>query len=919
MTASASQGNITYDAKSFIVNGKRLLLTGGEFHYFRTPNELWENRIIKAKRCGANLITTYIPWSWHEQTEGKQCWTGDRDLGKFIELCQKHEIYLIVKPGPYICAEWDFGGHPDWLLSKKIPLRVLNDKYLGYVRGWYKSVAEKILPYMVTKGGNILCIQVENEYDHLMHYGEEKISVETAVEYFKRLGKMLREFGIDIPQFANEAEFLRGKGIIDTRTYYPNIPFFTHWMYEHEYFDGKIINAKKGQPDCPTMILELQVGWFSQFGQPFYIPDINLTESVTKSVLILGASVLNYYMFIGGTTFPYWGCRGNNWPITGIGTGTSFDFGGSMIREWGHVMPGRYDWTKAFMLFCQDYKDLLLESESTEDFSAISEKNEIQIIEKTGSAADKTLSTKSEKFKVYAKRDGKGQQLVCVRNLSPQSRTVSIFKNGKTIITGLELEPYQTSLLPVDVCIPNTDIKIMSSSSELLFTKKINGQVFFGLYGKSDKIGKTTLNVSASEVKILKGDIELAGSEQAVLKYKHTGIQIAQIKNHLLFIIDQKLAGKVEPMNNGILVCDAYFTKDIEQSGNQAVVKIQVVSGEKNTFHYFGGKKITHASIADKTIQTFTDVKDMQTSFGYKKTAKNSVSLKWLGDWKVKADTDEIAPDYDDSNWLRLAKPTSLEEAGLLEHGYIWYRGQFELSSKSRDVQIIYTGNATDRQYIYLNGNLVWTGITSENKPQRIDIDNKFIVAGRNCLAVLYANIYHNKSHPHEGAILKYSGIMQPILINAASAGNPLTTDVSDFRVRQQLTGILKGYTKSLFDDSDWTNVPTAEKYVISEKMGNIVWFRRKFEYKCHPGVEAAVRLTIPNASQRCVFYLNGKGLGQFESIGPQHEFYVPATFLQKENVLAIALEGTDSFLVEPRLDTFYEAIDTEVKLVFEG
>ena len=91
------------------------------------------------------------------------------------------------------------------------------------------------------------------------------------------------EFGVDIPQFANEAAFLRGCGkIIDTRTYYPNIPFFSDWMYKHEYFDSKIIDAKKGQPDCPTMILELQVGWFSQFGQPIYIPDVSLTESVSK-------------------------------------------------------------------------------------------------------------------------------------------------------------------------------------------------------------------------------------------------------------------------------------------------------------------------------------------------------------------------------------------------------------------------------------------------------------------------------------------------------------------------------------------------------------------------------------------------------------------------------------------------------------
>ena len=127
---------------------------------------------------------------------------------------------------------------------------------------------------------------------------------------------MMEEFGIDIPKFANEAGFLRGKGnIIDTRTYYPNIPLFQFWMYMHSYFDGKIEAAKKGQPNCPTMILELQVGWFAQFGRPLYTAPVHLTESVSKSVVALGASLLNYYMYVGGTTFPFWGCRGNIWDI----------------------------------------------------------------------------------------------------------------------------------------------------------------------------------------------------------------------------------------------------------------------------------------------------------------------------------------------------------------------------------------------------------------------------------------------------------------------------------------------------------------------------------------------------------------------------------------------------------------------------
>ena len=254
------------------------------------------------KRSGSNLVTTYIAWNWHEPVEGTYRWTGDQDLAHFIELCQKHDMFVVVKPGPYICAEWDFGGHPDWLLSKGIPLRVLNDDYLKYVAKWYATVAKVINPYLVTNGGRVVAIQVENEYDHLMHFGEEKISVEDAIEYFKRLKGMMDKGKINIPKFANEAAFLRGSGIIDTRTYYPSIPWF--WRWELNNYDNNIIGAKEGQPDCPTMILELQAGWFTMFGQPPFDPPPLLTEAVTYSSLAVGASLFNLYMFVGRNNFP---------------------------------------------------------------------------------------------------------------------------------------------------------------------------------------------------------------------------------------------------------------------------------------------------------------------------------------------------------------------------------------------------------------------------------------------------------------------------------------------------------------------------------------------------------------------------------------------------------------------------------------
>ncbi|MFH0954034.1 MAG: beta-galactosidase [Verrucomicrobiota bacterium] len=917
---SENQKPIAYDARSFIVRGKREFLIGGEFHYFRTPNDLWEDRLIKMKRSGANLVTTYIPWNWHEPVEGRQRWTGDYDLAHFLDLCTKHGLFIVVKPGPYCCAEWDFGGHPDWLLSKKIPLRVLNDKYLEYVQAWYKKVAEVIQPYMVTRGGNIICIQVENEYDHLMEFGEEKISKEDAIAYFTRLGRMMEEFGIDIPKFANEAAFLRGKNnIIDTRTYYPNIPLFQFWMYQHNYFDGKILAAKKGQPNCPTMILELQVGWFAQFGRPLYVAEPHLTESVSKSVVALGASLLNYYMYVGGTTFPFWGCRGNIWDIhpRGSGTATTFDFGGSPIREWGEFMPGRIDFIRALSRFAQDYKDLVLSSDNVDDLKVIAGGENVLMVQPGAAEPDTAIRSDTENFRLITKKLG-SQYLVCVRNLSPETKVVDIgwAASGQPVFQKLEVRARETHLLPVGVQVPGTDITIAHSTSELLFAEQVGSHVVFGLYGKPERPGETVLKVPAADVKVLSGAATVSGDGEARLQYVHDGIQVIQIRGHRLLIVDQNLAGKIEELENGLVITDAYYVRDIHQQGNAVTLKTSMRNGSKNHFHFFNGRGLAGVKADDKDVEFANDTATGQSSFMYRNPRQRPVRLEWAGDWRIMPDAAEAAPDYQDTGWKELPNPISLEEAGLLQHGYIWYRAEFDLPADVENADLVYPGNDCDRQHVFVNGHRLWDGITTE---QTIGFRHA-MKPGKNVLAVLYENFFHSKSHPHEGAIRKYSGIMKPVIVKGRSKGGlPFTREIASFKVREQLAGILNGYVNFGHNDADWQSVPAAHKYVMDDKLGAIVWMRRKFRYQCKKNWDVAVRLTIPDARERCLLYINGRAVGQYESIGPQHEFYVPAPFLKRENVLAIVLEGPRSFLVEPVLDTFYEAKEVAVQITLAG
>ncbi|MBE3047227.1 beta-galactosidase, partial [Candidatus Bathyarchaeota archaeon] len=870
-----THGTVTYDAKSFTINGQRVLLVGGEFHYFRTPNALWEDRLIKMRRSGANLVTTYIPWNWHEPVEGQQDWRGDRDLGRFIELCAKHGFYVIVKPGPYCCAELDFGGHPDWLLGKQIRLRELDALYLDYVERWYKRVAEVIHPYLVTNGGNIFCIQLENEYDHLIDYGESKITLQDAITYFEKLQAMMNKYGIDIPKFANEANFLRGRGIIDTRTYYPNIPFFKEWEWLFEHFDDKIIKAKVGQPDCPTMIMELQVGWFGMFGREQYYTDLALTEAVSKSVLMEGASVLNYYIYVGGTTFPFWGCRGNimgvalrdndypmegewahleTYPLETIGMGltTSFDFGGSPIREWGELMPGRYDWLKAFNMFVQDYADLLYGSDNVDDLAVVSGGESIKVIGQTGVTVDTAILNPTDKFGVITKKRGT-EYLAGVRNLGDAPKMVAIgwTHSGEPIIRDLEVRGHESCILPIQVRVPGTDLTIIYATSELLFHQPVGSSVWFGLYGKAGRPGEMVLDVPASQVQVLTGNVSVSGDDggRTTLCYTHQGIQVVLVGAHRLFILEQELAGKVEKLDQGILIANTYFVREIQHRPDGLSITTEMRPDSENTFDYFGSRMIATARVDGQPASVENGPVPGHSRLTFHNPPGQMAKIAWLGGWKVRADTAEVAPDYDDSGWTRLAEPVALEKAGLLEHGYIWYRAEFELPEGAEGLSLVYPGNNTDRQYIYVNGHLVWNGIKS-----RVEVAiQQAARPGKNVIAVLYQNFYHNKSHPHEGALIKYSGIMQPLVVQGRVDGRDFIQQITSFAVRQHLHGVLQAYARADFDDAGWQEVEPGHKYLLSQEMGVVLWMRRKFTLQVQPGCSFAFKLTIPKAEHRCL------------------------------------------------------------------
>lgn len=924
---------IDFDAQSFIIKGKRVILFGGEVHYFRVPHELWDERLKKMKQAGLNFISAYIPWNWHEQEEGVYTWEGDHDLRKFLDICKKYNFYVALKPGPYICAEWDNGGFPHWILPKNLNLRFLDDEYLSYVEKWYKEVGRVIKPYLITNsGGPVILFQIENEYDHLIEQQRDVvITKEDAKKYLMSLLKYTRMAGIDVPAFTNEACFIHGTEIIETRTFYPNIPWL--WMWEFDDFDKKIKQAKKGQPDKPVCIFELQGGWFAQFGQPIYNVPSSLTNAIVRNVLARNACLLNVFMFVGGTTFPYWGCRGDargSGSMEAIGSVTSYDFGCSPIREWGQLSEKYYD-LKSTSMFLKAFPKLFVETEEVIDGAKI-----VQGVEGTHVIKENEVFSGGEFAEVYEKvmvleKANKSSGLLLVRNTETSDKNLVI----RYKVPGIQKErllpqegklfiPKETAyLLPIEVKIPKTNLVVQHSTSEILTSKQIGKNQILFLYGTKGRKGELIIRGVKRTPKTIKGKIKHKLQDQVLhLSYVHNDIQMVALEGAIIVILDFEKSRNTWPgQKESILISQAYCLVDSGQSKKDLNLRLQVLNGTANNNLIFLPSKPNKILVEGKSVSFKWDKTFSCISFVIKTKKEKPVKIEKDEFCYVLPDNKEKEFDYNDSNWKLLPEPVALEDISMADHGFVWYRTEFSISEEIEKAIIVFDTGGVDRAYVYLNGEFLWKGIGEA----KIEVPGKFKQGG-NILAIRYENAYHTKGHPAEGPIHKKSGIKKPVLICGIVDNEEWKKEIKSFRVRLGLGGVLHGYSKNEFDDSKWVQVPRGEKYICHKDMGDIVWFRQRFKFKKEKGWAAPLGLCISEAAERMIIYLNGKLLGKYESIGPQHKFYIPEPMLKEDNLFSFILEGPGfnqfkpsefkpPYFKEPTIETFFEAREIEVKI----
>ena len=333
---------LTYDKSGFYLNGEPFHIISGTIHYFRVPRGYWRDRLQKLKECGFNTVETYTCWNLHEPREGEFHFDGELDIVEFIRIAQELGLYVILRPGPYICAEWEFGGFPSWILSyENMPLRCYDEVFLSKVRRYYTELLTRVKPFLGSNDGPILMIQVENEYGS---YGDDK-------DYLRAIAKIYEENGIDCLYFTSD-------GTRYTMLTGGTLPEYLCTANFGADPTERFPIVKEFRPNEPMMCAEFWCGWFEHWGEARHDRDPEEVIGIFRKFMDLKASI-NMYMFHGGTNFGF--TNGSNYEGVLQPTITSYDYR-APLTEAGDRTPLYYGLRKTI----EEYYGKLPEMTATE-------------------------------------------------------------------------------------------------------------------------------------------------------------------------------------------------------------------------------------------------------------------------------------------------------------------------------------------------------------------------------------------------------------------------------------------------------------------------------------------------------------------------------------------------------------------------
>eukprot|EP00755_Sulcionema_specki_P006587 Sspe_Gene.35861::Locus_17364_Transcript_1_1_Confidence_1.000_Length_1074::g.35861::m.35861/K12309/GLB1, ELNR1; beta-galactosidase len=314
---------------SFFLDGAPFQIRSGSIHYARVPSVFWKDRLLRLRALGLNAIQTLIPWSWHEETEGVYDFTGDRDLVRFLETAQEVGMLVLLRVGPYICAEWDYGGIPAWIMAHNVTIRTYDTQYIEHVDRFFSVLYRRVKPLLYSNGGPVVMVQLENEFGS---YGDVS-TVPADKKYMEHLVAVTRRWlGDDVVLYTTDGGdrsymirgSLNGTAVVTLGDHGPE--GFEHSCTAQAEFNPPGFN--------PCMDTEYYTGGHTHWGEGML--NTSTADVATYLDVALGKGYsFNLFMAFGGTTFGKWaGANGDGktyYPII-----TSYDYDAPISENGDH-------------------------------------------------------------------------------------------------------------------------------------------------------------------------------------------------------------------------------------------------------------------------------------------------------------------------------------------------------------------------------------------------------------------------------------------------------------------------------------------------------------------------------------------------------------------------------------------------------
>lgn len=310
----------TIGDENFMLDGKPFRIISGEMHFARIPRECWRERLQMAKAMGVNTIATYVFWNYHETEKGVFNFSGNADVAEFVRLAGEEGLWVIIRPSPYACAEWEFGGYPWWLMQdQKMKVRSRDPVFLELSRRYFGELGKQLVPLQITHGGPIILVQLENEYG----------SYDDDQGYLTLNRVIIRESGFDVDLYTCDGPSQLPKG------YHPGVFPAVNGLDKVKEVRELINQYNNGHG--PYFIAEWYPGWFDTWGKKHHTVPVGDVAGIYDSVLAAGFSI-NIYMLHGGTTRGFWNGAnlGQNTPF--MPQTSSYDYDAPM-DEAGNPTP----------------------------------------------------------------------------------------------------------------------------------------------------------------------------------------------------------------------------------------------------------------------------------------------------------------------------------------------------------------------------------------------------------------------------------------------------------------------------------------------------------------------------------------------------------------------------------------------------